>query len=102
MAWASRRSSSPRTTRSLGEVWSAASTRLHPRGRLLELDLQGTLPAGVARLGVEPSSRPRQGIRQDRAQPGQPFGLRPAPELGPPLMGVEDRLLDNVGGVQLA
>ena len=72
-----------------------------PGGRALQLPLQRSFPAGIARLGVEPANRGRQGIGQDRAEPGQPLAFGPAPELAPSLVGVEDRLLDDVGGVQL-
>ena len=74
---------------------------LQSGGRTLQLGLQRSLPAGIARLGVEPADRGRQGVRQDGAEPGQPLAFGPAPELVPPLVGVEDRLLDDVGGVQL-
>jgi hypothetical protein len=40
-------------------------------------------------------------VGQDGAEPGQPLGLALAPELDPTPVGFQDRLLDDVGGVQL-
>ena len=74
---------------------------LQPGRGALQLGLQGSLPPGVARLGLEPPGRRRQGVRQDGAEPGQPLAFGPAPELVPPLVGLQDRLLDDVGGVEL-
>ena len=52
-------------------------------------------------LGVVAPDHGRQGIRQDGAEPGLPFAFGRTPELGPPLMSVKDRLLDDIGGVYL-
>ena len=66
----------------------------------IQLGLQRSLSAGIAGLGAEPSGRGGQGVRQDGAEPGQPLAFGPAPELVPPLVGLQDRLLDDVRGVE--
>ena len=67
----------------------------------LELGLQGSLPAGVAHLRIEPSARRRKRVGQDSAKPCQPLAFGSAPELVPSFVGLEYRLLDDVGGVEL-
>jgi hypothetical protein len=74
---------------------------LQARGRLFEIDLEGTFPSQLACLRVEASDGAGQGIRQDGAEPGEPLGLGLPAELGSALVGLEERLLDDVGGVQL-
>jgi hypothetical protein len=74
---------------------------LQPGRRSLELGRQRSFPVGVTRLGVESSGRGRQRVRQDGAEPREPLAFGPTPELVPPLVGLEDRLLDDVRGVEL-
>ena len=72
---------------------------VEPRRRLLDGLLQRERPLG-------PSAAPAaEGVGdlagEDRPEPGEVLGLGRAAELVSPLVGLQERLLDDVGGVDL-
>jgi hypothetical protein len=74
---------------------------LQPGRGLGQGRLQGALPGHVAPGPVQVAAGVGQVAGQDLAQPGGQLGLGLAPELRQGLVGLQQRLLDQVGGVQL-
>ena len=69
---------------------------LHAGRGLLDRRLQGPLQRDVPLLPGEPAERLGQLVRQDLAEPGGQLGVRGAAELVPPVVGLQERLLDDV------
>jgi hypothetical protein len=73
---------------------------LQPR-RQFEVARQGALPTDVPCPRLEPTGGRGQNVRQDGPEPGQLLGLGCATELPLGFVGLQNRLLDDVGGIQL-
>jgi len=72
-------------------------------GRFLERLFERDLAAGVTALRpLVAADLMRQNPRQDLAEPAQPLGLGPAPELRRGAVGFEQGLLNDVRRVELA
>jgi hypothetical protein len=63
--------------------------------------VQRPLQVEVAPLAGEAADRAGQGVEEDLPQPGRPLSFGAAAELVLRLVRLEQRLLDDVGGVQL-
>ena len=65
--------------------------------------LQGNLPANVALLGAGIAAKlVSQHVGQDLPQPGQQLGLGAAAKMGQVAAGLQERLLHDIRGVELA
>ena len=77
-------------------------TRRQAGRRLVKGRFQGALQPHVPAAGAELPCGVRQGTRENLPQPRRQFGLAAAAELAPPGVGLQQRLLHEVGGVELA
>src|SRR5262249_36981284 len=69
--------------------------------RLVEGGLQRAFAGHVAPGPAEAAERVRQRTGEQAAQPGQELAVAPAAELVALAVGLQQRLLDHVGGVEL-